>query len=69
MSGIFPVSIDLWKISCGMGAKTLCNVCRIMGFNLVGPADSIQAACQCLQQLCLCQAFLGGDLAGMVGWF
>ena len=29
---------------------------------------SIQAACQCPQQLCLCQAFLDGDRAGMVGW-
>ena len=26
MSGIFPVSIDLWKISCRMGANSLCNV-------------------------------------------
>ena len=30
--------------------------------------SSIQAACQCLQQLCLCQAFLGEERAGMVGW-
>ena len=38
MSGIFPVSIDLWKISCRMGANSLCNVCRAMGLNLSGPA-------------------------------
>ena len=38
MSGIFPVSIDLWKISCRMGANSLCNVCRTMGLNLSGPA-------------------------------
>ena len=34
----FPVSIDLWKISCRMGANFLCNVCRTMGLNLSGPA-------------------------------
>ena len=34
----FPVSIDLWKISCRMGANSLCNVCRKMGLNLSGPA-------------------------------
>ena len=38
MSGIFPVSIDLWKISCRMGANSLCNVCRTMGLNLSGTA-------------------------------
>ena len=38
MSGIFPVSIDLWKISCRIGANSLCNVCRTMGLNLLGPA-------------------------------
>ena len=38
MSGIFPVSIDLWKISCRMGANSLCNVCRTMGLNLSRPA-------------------------------
>ena len=38
MSAIFPVSIDLWKISCRMGANSLCNVCRTMGLNLLGPA-------------------------------
>ena len=38
MSGIFPVSIDLWKISCRMGANSFCNVCRTMGLNLSGPA-------------------------------
>ena len=37
MSGIFPVSIDLWNISCRMGANSLCNVCRTMGLNLSGP--------------------------------
>ena len=30
--------------------------------------SSIKVACQCLQQICLCQAFLGGYWAGMVGW-
>ena len=72
MSGIFPVSIDLWKISCRMGANSLCNVCRTMGLNLSGPAacvgSSIQVACQCLQQICLYQASLGGDWAGTVVW-
>ena len=32
----------------------------------MGP--SIQEACQCLEQIYLYQAFLDGDLAGMVGW-
>ena len=38
MSDIFQVSIDLWKISCRMGASSLCNVCWTMGLNLSGPA-------------------------------
>ena len=38
MSDIFQVSIDLWKISCRMGANPLCNVCWTMGLNLSGPA-------------------------------
>ena len=38
MSGIFPVSIDLWKISCRMSANSLCYVWRTMGLNLSGPA-------------------------------
>ena len=38
MSDIFQVSIDLWKISCRMGANSLCNVCWTMGLNLSGPA-------------------------------
>ena len=38
MSGSFPVSKDLWKISCKIGANSSCNVCRIMGLNLSGSA-------------------------------
>ena len=38
MSGSFPISKDLWKISCRTGAKSLCKVCRTMGLNLSGPA-------------------------------
>ena len=38
MPGIFPVTINLWKISCRMGANSLCNACRTMGLNLSGPA-------------------------------
>ena len=30
--------------------------------------SSIHVACQCLQQICLYQVFLGGDWAEMVGW-
>ena len=30
--------------------------------------SSLQAACQCLQQLRLYQAYRGGDSAGIVGW-
>ena len=39
MSGSFPVSKDLWKISCRKGADSLCKVCRTMGLNLSGPAS------------------------------
>ena len=38
MSGSFPVSKDFWKISCRIGANSLCKVCRTMGLNLSGPA-------------------------------
>ena len=38
MSCSFPVSEDLWKISCRIGAYSLCKVCRTMGLNLSGPA-------------------------------
>ena len=31
------MSKDLWKISCRMGANSLCNVCRTTGLNLSGP--------------------------------
>ena len=72
MHGIFPVTINLWKISCRMGANSLCNVCRTMGLNLSGPAalcgSKHTSTCQCLERICLYQAFLDGDLAGMVGW-
>ena len=37
-SGSFPLSNDFWKISCRMGESSSCNVCRMMGFNLSGPA-------------------------------
>ena len=29
MSGSFPVSKDLWKISCRIGASSLCKVCGL----------------------------------------
>ena len=32
------MSKDLWKISCRIGAKFLCKVCRSMGLNLSGSA-------------------------------
>ena len=68
----FPVSKDLWKISCRIGANSVFKVCRTMGLNLSGPGpyvgSSLQAACQCLQQLCLYQAFWGRDWAGMDFW-
>ena len=38
LSGSFPVSKDLWKISCRIGAYSLCKVCRTMSLNLSGPA-------------------------------
>ena len=38
MSDSFPVSNDLWKMSCRIGANSLCKVCRTMGLNLSGPA-------------------------------
>ena len=30
MSGSFPVSKDLWKISCRIGDSSLCKVCRTL---------------------------------------
>ena len=38
MSGIFPVSKDLWLISCMIVANSLCKVCRTMGLTLSDPA-------------------------------
>ena len=38
MSGSFPVSKDLWLISCMIGANSLCKVCMTMGLNLSCPA-------------------------------
>ena len=38
MSGSFPVSKDLWKMSYRIGANSLCKVCRTMGLKLSGPA-------------------------------
>ena len=35
---IFPVSIELWKISCMMDTNSLCNICRTLGLNLSGSA-------------------------------
>ena len=36
MSGSFPVSNDHWKISCRIGANSLCKFCRTMVLNLTG---------------------------------
>ena len=38
MSGSFPVSKDLWLISCMIVANSLCKVCRTISLNLSGPA-------------------------------
>ena len=37
MSGSFPVSKDLLKISCRIGANSLCKVCRTMALKMSGP--------------------------------
>ena len=37
-SGSSPLSNDYWKISCRMGESSSCNVCRMICFNLSGPA-------------------------------
>ena len=72
MSGIFPVSIDLWKISCRMGTNSLCNVCRTMGLNLSGPAAlggfKHTSSLSMPPGDMLISGILGGDWAGMVGW-
>ena len=34
----------------------------------MGSSLQVHVACQCLQQICLCQAFLGRDWAEMVDW-
>ena len=37
MSGSFPVSKDLWKLSSRIGDHSFCKVCRTMGLSLSGP--------------------------------
>ena len=64
MSGIFPVSIDLWKISCRMGANSLCNVCRTMGLNLSGTA----ALCGFKHTSSLSMPSADMLISGIFGW-
>ena len=64
MSGIFPVSIDLWKISCRMGANSLCNVWRTMGLNLSGPA----ALCGLKPLSSLSMPSAAMLMSGIFGW-
>ena len=64
MSGIFPVSIDLWKISCRMGANSLCNVCRTMGLNLSGPV----ALCEFKHTSSLSMPPADMLISGIFGW-
>ena len=64
MSGIFPVSIDFWKISCRMGANSLCNVCRTMGLNLSGPA----ALCWFKHTSSLSMPSADMLMSGIFGW-
>ena len=64
MSGIFPVSIDLWKISCRMGAISLSNVCRTMCLNLSGPA----ALCGFIHTSSLSMPPADMLISGIFGW-
>ena len=61
----FPVSMDFLKIRCRIEKTSSCNVCRIMGFNLLGlvaicwfkPLSSMSMPLL----KCLYQAFWDGD--------
>ena len=73
MSGSFPVSKDLWKISCRIGANSLCKVCRTMGLNLSGPAalsgfKATSSLSMLSAAMFLYQAVWGRDWAGIMGW-
>ena len=72
MSGGFPVSKDLWKISCWIGANSLCKVCRTMGLNLSGPAVLCgfkpTSSLSMPSAVVLISGIWGRDWAGMVGW-
>ena len=64
ISGSFPVSKDLWKISCRTGAKSLCKVCRTMGLNLSGPA----ALCGFKPTINLSMPSAVILISGILGW-
>ena len=64
MSGSFPVSKDLWKISCRTGAKSLCKVCRTMGLSLSGTAASF--GFKPISSLSMPSAVM--LIAGILGW-
>ena len=71
MSGSFPVSKDLWKISCRIGANFLCKVCRTTGLNLSGPAALCgfkpTSSLSMPSAAMLISGIMGRDWAGMVG--
>ena len=72
MSGIFSVSIDLLKISCRLGANSLCDVCRTMDLNFSRPAALCgfknTSSLSMPSADMLMSGILGGYWAGMVGW-
>ena len=72
MSGSFPVSKDLWKISSRIGASSLCKVCNTMGLNLSGPAALCgfkpTSSLSMPSAAMLISGIFGRDWAGMVGW-
>ena len=68
----FPVSIDLWKISCRMGANSLCNVKEqwvkfVRTCSLVW-AQSFKQLVNAFSSYAYVRHFLDGGRAGMGGW-
>ena len=59
----FTVSKDRWKISCRMGANSLCNVCRIMCLNVSGPVALCRFKLNCFKSYAYVRHFGWG-----LGW-
>ena len=67
-TGLTNDNIYIYIISCRIGAVKFVGQWALICLALQPYVGSrLQAACQCLQRLCLYQAFWDRDWAGMVG--